>query len=146
MVRHMTKYPVTTQPSTATPTGIEQVFKALGDPTRRRVVERLGYSPASTSELAADFDMALPSFLQHLRALEACGLVASTKSGRVRTYRLTPEPLEEAGEWLAKQREHWQRRLDQLDEHLVALRDGGPVGPDATSPATENPQRREAAR
>ena len=62
--------------------------------------------------------MALPSFSQHLEVLERCGLVSSAKEGRVRIYRLTPAPLEQAGAWLAAQRDHWNRRLDQLDELL----------------------------
>ncbi len=102
---------------------IEQVFKALADPTRREVIERLGRAPASTSELAAGFGMALPSFQQHLRVLESCGLVSSHKQGRVRTYRLRPAPLERAAGWLDQQRRRWERRLDQLDDHLAAMRD-----------------------
>ncbi len=102
---------------------VERVFKALGDPTRRRVVERLGQSPASTSELARGFDMAMPSLLQHLRQLEDCGLVASHKHGRVRTYRLTPAPLQRAAGWLEQQRGMWERRLDQLDDHLKVMKE-----------------------
>ncbi len=105
------------------PVALEDVFKALADPTRRAVIERLGVGPASTSELARPFDMALPSFVQPLEVLEHSGLVTSTKPGRVRTYRLTPGPLERAGAWLADQREQWTRRLDQLDSHLMALKD-----------------------
>ena len=67
---------------------IDGVFRALADPTRRQVLERLGRSPGSVSELAAPFEMALPSFLEHLRMLEGCGLVRSKKTGRVRTYQL----------------------------------------------------------
>lgn len=99
----------------------EQVFKALADPTRRAVVQRLGRGSAATSDLAGDFDMALPSFLQHLGILEDSGLVASRKRGRVRTYRLTPDPLRAAERWLSDQRELWERRLDQLDEHLLDM-------------------------
>lgn len=100
---------------------LEQVFKALSDPTRRAVVERLGFGPAATTELATGFDMALPSFVQHLGVLEDSGLVSSSKQGRVRTYRLTPARLRAAEGWLSQQRDLWERRLDQLDEHLYAM-------------------------
>ena len=100
------------------PPPLDEVFKALADPTRLAVVERLGTGPASTTELARPFNMALPSFSQHLDVLERCGLVASAKQGRVRIYRLTPAPLEQAGSWLAAQRDHWNRRFDQLDALL----------------------------
>jgi DNA-binding transcriptional ArsR family regulator len=99
------------------------VFRALSDPTRRQVLERLNRSPASVSELAAPFAMALPSFVQHLKVLEGCGLVRSRKKGRVRTYRLAPERLRLAEDWLARQRAAWERRLDQLDEYLIDLKE-----------------------
>ena len=101
--------------------GFGRVFKALADPTRLAVVERLGRGPAATSQLADEFDMALPSFLQHLKVLEGSGLVTSHKQGRVRTYRLTPEPLRAAEHWLSEQRDVWERRLDRLDEHLYEM-------------------------
>jgi DNA-binding transcriptional ArsR family regulator len=97
------------------------VFRALADPTRRAVVERLGRSPASVSELAQPFDMALPSFVQHLRVLEESGLVRSTKRGRVRVYRLAPVRLRVVESWLAKQRTLWERRLDQFDAYVTRL-------------------------
>jgi DNA-binding transcriptional ArsR family regulator len=100
---------------------IDSVFRALSDATRRRVVERLSRSPATVSELAQPFDMALPSFVQHLRVLEECGLVRSTKAGRVRTYRLAPRRLKVAEDWMARQRSLWERRLDQLDAYLIQL-------------------------
>ena len=102
---------------------LDQVFHALADSTRRKVIERLVAGPASTSELAEPFDMALPSFTQHLRVLERAGLVASTKTGRVRTYRLAPAGLEVADGWLADQRRLWEQRLDQLDDLLDALKE-----------------------
>lgn len=98
---------------------VDQVFKALADPTRRQVVERLVSGPASTSELAEPFAMALPSFTQHLGVLEGAGLVASDKRGRTRTYRLAPAGLDTAESWLAGQRRTWQQRLDQLDRFLI---------------------------
>lgn len=102
---------------------IDGVFRALSDPTRRHVLERLNRSPASVSELAEPFDMALPSFVQHLKVLEGCGLVRSRKTGRVRTFRLAPERLRLAEDWLARQRAFWERRLDQLDEYLIDLKE-----------------------
>lgn len=101
---------------------IDRVFHALADPTRRSVVERLGRGPAATSELAEPFDMALPSFLQHMEVLERVGIVSSRKEGRVRTYRLTPRPLEAAEDWMVRQRRLWERRLDQLDDYVRTLK------------------------
>ena len=100
---------------------LDRVFRALADPTRRAVLQRLSGGTRPVSELAKPFDMALPSFLQHLKVLEDCGLVRSQKSGRVRTYQVSPEPLQAAEGWMAKQRALWARRLDQLDEYLVDL-------------------------
>jgi DNA-binding transcriptional ArsR family regulator len=73
--------------------------------------------------LAEPFEMALPSFTQHLAVLERAGLVTSTKTGRVRTYRLAPAALDVADGWLADQRRTWERRLDQLDEFLATLKE-----------------------
>ena len=99
--------------------GLDRVFKALSDPTRRAVVEELVRGPASMSQLAQPFGMALPSFAQHLDVLEQCGLVRSSKVGRVRTYRLAPKPLTAASRWLDAQRALWERRLDGLDAYLA---------------------------
>jgi len=98
------------------------MFQALGDPTRRAVLERLGSGPTPVRELAEPFKMALPSFLQHLRVLEDRGLVHSQKVGRVRTYRLAPQPLKAAEHWIVTRRAHWERRLDQLDSYLQELK------------------------
>jgi DNA-binding transcriptional ArsR family regulator len=102
---------------------LDCVFQALADPTRRAVVERLSSGPASTSELARPFRMALPSFSQHLDVLEECGLVRSHKTGRVRTYRLVPDRMREAEQWMTRQRAAWERRLDQLDGYLNDLKE-----------------------
>jgi len=102
---------------------VDAVFRALADPTRRTVVERLSRSPASVSELAAPFEIALPSFVQHLGVLEGCGLVTSTKTGRVRTYALVPERLSLAEDWLAEQRSLWEKRLDQFDTYATKLKE-----------------------
>ena len=102
---------------------VDHVFRALADPTRRHVLERLSQSPASVSELAEPFGMALPSFLQHLQILEGSGLVRSHKVGRVRTYQLAPKRLKLAEDWLSRQRSLWERRLDQLDAYLHELKE-----------------------
>ena len=102
---------------------IDHVFRALSDPTRRHVLERLSRSPASVSELAAPFNMALPSFVQHMGILEECGLVQSRKSGRVRTYEIIPKRLKLAEDWMARQRALWEKRLDQLDTYLITLKE-----------------------
>jgi DNA-binding transcriptional ArsR family regulator len=102
---------------------LSRVFQALTDPTRRAVLERLTRGPAAVSELARPFKMALPSFVQHLGVLEDCGLVRSTKQGRVRTYALSPQPLAAAEHWLSAQRAHWERRLDSLDDFLKTLKE-----------------------
>ena len=105
---------------------LTRVFQALADPTRRAVLERLGSGPGTVSELARPFEMALPSFSQHLAVLEASGLVRSHKTGRVRTYRLAPQPLKQAERWMVSQRAKWERRLDQLDEYLETLKEKKP--------------------
>ncbi|MEI9423004.1 metalloregulator ArsR/SmtB family transcription factor [Mesorhizobium sp. Cs1299R1N1] len=111
------------QSANPSPPPIDGIFRALADQTRRRVVERLNRSPASVSELAQPFDMALPSFIDHLKILEGCGLVRSQKTGRVRTYELAPEPLKLAESWLAEQRTLWERRLDQFDAYVMTLKE-----------------------
>jgi DNA-binding transcriptional ArsR family regulator len=102
---------------------LDRVFHGLADPTRRAVLGKLSRGPAAVSDLAAPFNMSLPSFLQHLEVLEDCGLVKSRKAGRVRTYRLTPQPLRVAEGWLEKQRSLWNRRLDQLDAYLTDIKE-----------------------
>ncbi len=105
---------------------LDEVFRALADPTRRAVVERLSRGPASTSDLARPFSMALPSFTQHMAVLERCGLVASQKRGRIRTYRLAGDHLAAAEGWLAARRNVWETRLDQLDEFLITTKESNP--------------------
>ena len=103
--------------------GLTHVFRALTDPTRRAVLERLTRGPAAVGELAQPFKMALPSFVQHLGVLEDCGLVRSNKKGRVRTYALAPQSLKAAENWLSAQRLEWERRLDSLDDFLETLKE-----------------------
>jgi DNA-binding transcriptional ArsR family regulator len=83
------------------------------------MIERLARGPASVSDLARPFDMALPSVIQHLAVLEAAGIVTSTKVGRVRTYQLAPDALTPAAEWISRQRLPAEHRLDRLGEFLT---------------------------
>jgi DNA-binding transcriptional ArsR family regulator len=107
--------------------GLDDVFHALADPSRRIVIERLVRGPASVSQLAAPLPMALPSVVQHLGVLEGAGLVRSEKRGRVRTCHLEPDTLRGAEAWIAEQRTDWEHRLDRLGAALSAdpaTRDG----------------------
>lgn len=100
---------------------LDREFQALANPTRRAVIEHLVRGPATVSELADPFSMALPSFVQHLRVLEESGLVDSEKRGRTRTFRIKHRRLKRIGDWLAKQREEWEKRLDQLDAYAESM-------------------------
>lgn len=104
-------------------TPLDTAFHALADPTRRGMVERLARGPASVGELAQPLAMSLPAVLQHLRVLEASGLVRSEKVGRVRTCRIEPKALDAVGDWVARRRAAWERRLDRLGEYLAAQGD-----------------------
>lgn len=98
---------------------LDRVFHALGDPSRRAMVERLARGPASVSELARPFDAALPTVVQHLGVLEAAGIVTSTKVGRVRTYQLATDALSPAADWISRQRLPAEQRLDRLGAFLT---------------------------
>lgn len=104
---------------------LDSIFHGLADPTRRAVIARLAAGPAPVSELAAPHDMALPSFLKHLKVLEAGGWIESDKAGRIRTCRLRPETAKAAEGWLGQQRSLWEARLDRLDTFLANLNDKG---------------------
>jgi DNA-binding transcriptional ArsR family regulator len=97
---------------------LDDVFRALADPTRRGMVEQLVEGPASVSELAAPLQISLPAVVQHLHVLEESGLVRSEKIGRVRTCRVDSAALRGAEEWLSRHRAEWERRLDRLGEYL----------------------------
>ena len=102
---------------------VDEVFHALSNETRRKVLEHLSAGPATVTELAAPFDMKLPSFVQHLDVLERSRLVKSKKRGRVRTYEIVPERFEAAEDWLAARRQLWEARLDRFDEYVKQLKE-----------------------
>lgn len=99
--------------------GLDTIFQALADPTRRAVLGRLARGAASVSELAQPFDMALPSFMKHIRVLEDGGLIRTRKAGRVRTCTLERRNLGLAESWLADQRALWEGRADRLEQFVL---------------------------
>ncbi len=107
------------------------MFQALSDSTRRAVLARLSQGPASVGDLARPFDMALPSFLKHIRLLESSGWIATHKAGRVRTCSIRPDTLATSQRWLHAQREAWERRTDRLEQFVTA----GPGRPAASASA-----------
>ena len=100
---------------------LNQVFSALGDPTRRAIVRRLTDGASAVSELAAPFSMALPSFMKHLQVLERAGLIRSTKKGRTRTCLLEKGALDDAEHWLSEQRLIWEARADRMTTYVEQL-------------------------
>jgi DNA-binding transcriptional ArsR family regulator len=98
------------------------IFQAIADPTRRAVLGRLGRGPASVSDLAKPFDMALPSFMQHIRLLEESGWIRTRKVGRVRICAIEEEPLTAVERWLSEQRALWEGRTDRLQQFVETLR------------------------
>src|SRR5678810_1083348 len=108
MVQHMT-------------TRLDASFAALSDPTRRGVLEQLGRSDASITELADRFHMTLTGMKKHVGVLEQAGFVATEKVGRVRTCRLGSRRLEEEAAWIERYRQLWAARFDDLDAVVEAL-------------------------
>lgn len=98
---------------------IDRVFHALGDPTRRAIVEKLSRGPISVSRLAEPLHITLAAVVQHLQVLQESGLVQTEKSGRVRTCRIAPAGLSVADQWIADRRSMWERRLDRLGDLLA---------------------------
>ena len=95
------------------------VFHALGDPTRRAIVEMLGERPRSLSELAAPLGVTVTAVAQHIQVLEANGLAMSKKVGRVRACQIDDAGFEFLQHWIGAQRQEWARRLDRLGDVLA---------------------------
>lgn len=98
---------------------VDLIFRALGDPTRRAIVERLSERPIPASLLVKPLKISLPAVLQHLKVLEECGLVRSSKAGRIRTCRMEPAGFSAMEGWLHARRAAWERRFDRLGELLA---------------------------
>ena len=101
---------------------LDGVFQAVSDPTRRAVLGRLGSGPASIGELAAPFDMALPSFMKHIGSLERSGLIRTRKTGRVRICTIERDTFTLIESWLSEQRNIWEGRTDRLEQFVTSPR------------------------
>lgn len=104
---------------------IDCVFHALGDPTRRAILDRLGEGPLSVSRLAAPLGITLTAVAQHLQVLEEGGLVHTEKVGRVRTCRIKTTGFSALERWIRDHRSMWERRLDRLGDRLAESDEGG---------------------
>jgi len=98
---------------------IDRVFRALGDPTRRAILEKLSEEPISVSRLAEPLNITVAAVVQHLQVLEESGLVHTEKVGRVRTCRIEPEGLSVVEQWISDRRSTWERRFDRLGDLLA---------------------------
>jgi DNA-binding transcriptional ArsR family regulator len=98
---------------------VDRVFHALGEPSRRAIVEKLSEGPISVSRLAGPLDITLAAVVQHLQVLEESGLVRTEKIGRVRTCSIDPAGLSAVEQWIADRRSIWDRRLDRLGDLLA---------------------------
>ncbi len=98
---------------------IDRLFHALGDPTRRAILDRLTDGPTSVSQLAGPLGVTLTAVAQHLQILEEAGLVHTEKLGRVRTCRMEPAGLRVLEQWIHDHRTAWERKLDRLGEMLA---------------------------
>ena len=100
---------------------LSATFAALADPTRRAILARLASGETSVGDLAEPFDMTLPAVTKHLNVLERAGLITRGREAQWRPCRLRAEPLKNAATWIDNYRQHWEQRLDRLDEYLRTL-------------------------
>jgi DNA-binding transcriptional ArsR family regulator len=100
---------------------IDLTFAALGDPTRRAIVERLAAGEATVLELAAPFAISLPAISRHLKVLEGAGLITRGRDAQRRPCRLRPEALEQVTAWAEHTRRAWEARFDRLGDYLQEL-------------------------
>jgi DNA-binding transcriptional ArsR family regulator len=114
---------------------IDRIFHALGDPTRRAIVEKLSQRPMSVSQLAGPLDITLAAVVQHLQVLEECGLIRTQKVGRVRTCSIASDGVAVAHQWFLDRRSTWENQLDHLGSLLEELAAENP------QPASAKPRR-----
>ena len=108
--------------------GLNEIFGALADPTRRAILARLALGETSVGELAEPFEMSLPAVSKHLNVLETAGLVQREKQGRVRRCQLDGRPLEAAAGWIEDYRRFWESQFDSLARYLEETQTQPPKG------------------
>ena len=104
---------------------IDVTFAALGDPTRRAIVERLASGDATVLELAAPFEISLPAISRHLKVLEQAGIITRGRDAQRRPCRLRPEALQQVTAWAEHTKRAWEQRFDRLDDYLRELQGQG---------------------
>jgi DNA-binding transcriptional ArsR family regulator len=119
------------------PDALSTTFAALADPTRRAILARLSQGEASVGDLSKPFSMSAPAVTKHLKVLQRAGLISQSRQAQWRPCKLQAKPLMEAADWVAQYRQHWEERLDRLEDYLQALQADPPI---AGTPTKENTQ------
>lgn len=115
------------------PDALSTTFAALADPTRRAILARLSLGEASVGDLSKPFAMSAPAVTKHLKVLQRAGLISQGRQAQWRPCKLEAQPLREAAEWVTQYRQHWEQRLDQLEDFLQTLQASPPGDPSAAS-------------
>lgn len=127
---------------------LDQLFRALADPVRRRIIERLARGPATVTELGAPFDISAPAITKHLQVLEQAGLLVRHKDGRIHRCRLEPAPMAAATDWIERYRQYWRMQFANIEKYLDDTRPDAegvgetlahPRGPSTSKGAGETP-------
>ena len=121
------------------PDALSTTFAALADPTRRAILARLSQGEASVGDLSQPFAMSAPAVTKHLKVLQRAGLISQGRQAQWRPCRLQAQPLMQAADWVAQYRQHWEDRLDNLEDYLQALQ----AAPASTPPTPPKRQPKE---
>ncbi len=106
---------------TTEPSDLDAVFAALADPTRRAILQRLSTGSATVHDIARPFEISQPAISRHLKVLENAGLLKRTVDRQTRPAKLTAQPMKDAAAWLTEFRDHWDNRLNKLEDLLAEL-------------------------
>ena len=116
------------------PDALSTTFAALADPTRRAILARLSQGEASVGDLSQPFAMSAPAVTKHLKVLQRAGLISQGRQAQWRPCKLEAQPLMEAADWVAQYRQHWEERLDRLEDYLATLQSTPASAPPPTKP------------